>query len=172
MEINTYFLNYAVPAHTKTRKITGLLAKWRGVCLVNLLWESTKAERFLSQRFNNPALKARRFPFGPKISIDIFFSLTKNSISAAVGCTIPRNLLFSPRNFSFSSAVSLQVLKSWLLGDFIARDVTLSFVRNCTVKLTTKQRKWPNASLCLLRGNITRFCLTEIIMVKRQWFLF
>ena len=77
MEINTYFLNCAVPVHAKTTEITGLLAKWRGVCLVNLLRESTKAERFLSQRFNNPALKARRFPFGPKISIAIFFHLPK-----------------------------------------------------------------------------------------------
>ena len=42
---------------------------------------------------------------------------TKYSMSAADGLTIPRNLLCSVRNFSFSSIVSLQVAKSPLEGD-------------------------------------------------------
>ena len=118
MEINTYFLNYAVPAHTKTRKITGLLAKWRGVCLVNLLRESTKAERFLSQRFNNPALKARWFPFGPKISIDIFFfTYQKLHIGRSWLHHSAKFVIFVEELFFFFSckSTSFKILTPWRL---------------------------------------------------------
>jgi len=80
---------------------------------------------------------------------------TKYSMSAAGGLTIPRNLLCSERNFSFSSIVSLQVVKSPREGDVMDTDKTLSFTGNCNMKQRTEQAKLLNTlCVCLMRGDM------------------